>query len=203
MNECIKKKKCSLVRTDVKFLGHVVGVDGIRPDPNKTKAIEALRLPNNAKELSSALGIMRYYRKFITNYASVSEPLRKKLIAPHLWRKNKNNKVEWTEKETEAFFKLRDALKGDPVLQHPNWEHPFELHTDASHSGLGAVLCQRIEGKEHVIAYASRALSKTEIPYSIWELESLAMVWATRLFSMYLYNKKFKYSQNKIIILLL
>ena len=109
-----------------------------------------------------------------------------------------NGKAVWTEPEKRAFFTLRNALTSDAILKHPEWDTPFEIHTDASHKGLGAVLCQRVDGKERVIAYASRAISKTEAPYSTWELECLAMVWATRLFRMYLYNRKFTiYTDSK------
>ena len=82
-------------------------------------------------------------------------------------------------------------MKNDAVIQHPDWSLPFELHTDACHHGLGAVLSQRIDGTEHVVAYGSRAISKQEAAYSTWELEALAMIWATRLFRMYLYDGKF------------
>jgi hypothetical protein len=185
-------KKCSIGKREVQFLGHVVGADGIYPNGNKVKAIEALELPKNCKELEAAMGLMGYYRKFIMNYSTIAEPLRRKRAAPHLWKKNRDGEVTWTDEEKRAFFKLRDALTSDSILKHPEWDQPFELHTDASHSGLGAVLSQRVDGKECVIAYASRALAKTEIPYSVWELECLAMIWATRLFRMYLTNTKFK-----------
>jgi hypothetical protein len=133
-----------------------------------------------------------YYQKFILNYASIDEPLRRKRAGkPHTWRKV-DGAVPWTEEEKTAFFKFRDALKGPSILQHPDWAHPFELHTDASHHGLGAVLCPRVNGAQHVIAYASRSVSKTEVPYSKWELEALAMIWATRLFRMYLTGTKFR-----------
>ena len=194
-NLTLGAKKCYLVRPSVGFLGHVVTADGVRPDPAKVKAIEALTLPETAKELKSDLGIMGYYRKFILNYSAVAEPLR--LKEQSKWVRN-NGKAVWSETETEAFFKLRDALTSDAILKHPDWDSPFEIHTDASHKGLGAVLCQRVDGKERVISYASRAISKTEAPYSTWELECLAMVWATRLFRMYLYNKKFTiYTDSK------
>jgi len=192
-NLTLGAKKCFLCRPEVRFLGHVVDAEGVKPDPAKITAIEALQLPNSAKELEVALGILGYYRRFILNYSKVAAPLRaKKAALPSSWRKRPDGKVPWTEAERSAFFKLRDALKHEPVLQHPNWDHPFELHTDASHNGLGAVLCQRVDGRQHVIAYASRSLSKLETPYSIWELEALAMIWATRLFRMYLTNTRFK-----------
>jgi hypothetical protein len=155
-------------------------------------AIEAIELPTSCPELDTALNIMGYTRKFILNYASITEPLRRKRAGkPHPWHKV-NGAVPWMEEEKTAFFKLRDALKGPSILQHPYWAHPFELHTDASHHGLGAVLCQRVKGAQRVIAYASRSVSKTEAPYSTWELEALAMIWATHLFRIYLTGTKFR-----------
>ena len=44
---------------------------------------------------------------------------------------------------------------------------------------------------ERVVQYASRALTDTERKYTIWELETLAVVWAIDLFGWYLWNSKF------------
>ena len=124
-NLTLGAKKCFMFRPEVRFLGHVVDAGGMRPDPSKVKAIEALELPNNADELAHALGIMGYYRRFILNYSKVSAPLRAKKDGPaHSWRKDKDGKVPWTEEERAAFFKLRGALQTSPVLQHPDWAHP-------------------------------------------------------------------------------
>jgi hypothetical protein len=169
--------KCHLAQPSVHFLGHVVSAAGILPNPTKVAAIEALALSNDKAGLDTALGIMGYCRKLIYGYASIAVPLRAKASAPpHTCRKGADGIV----------------LTSDSILKHPNWDHPFALHTDASHKGLGAVLCQRINGNEQVFAYASRAISKSEAPWSTWELEALAIVWATRLFRMYLYNTRFR-----------
>ena len=186
-NLTLGAKKCFLGRKSVQFLGHVVSESGLSPDPSKVKAIEALKLPQSAKEMATAIGIMGYYRKFVLDYSTVEAPLREMRNTTHRWK----GEVVYTLREKQAFEKLRDALKTNPILAHPDWSVPFELQTDASHQGLGAVLCQRIDGKEHVIAYASRAVSKTEKPWNTWELEALAMIWATRHFSMYLHNTHF------------
>jgi len=195
-NLTLGAKKCSLAREKVSFLGHIVSQEGLAPDPKKVKAVADLQLPQTVGDLQSALGLMGYYRKFILNYAAITEPLRRKLT--NKWKKDSTGSAIWTDEEKQAFFKIRDALTTTPILAHPDWTKPFEIHTDASHKGLGAVLCQRIDNKEYVIAYASRAVTKTEIPYSTWELECLAMIWATRLFRMYLQNTTFKiYTDSK------
>jgi hypothetical protein len=82
----LRAKKCSFVLLEVRFLGHVVDATGIRPDPAKVLAVEALQLPNSSENLQHVLGLLGYYRKFILNYSSVAEPLRKKLAGPlHSW----------------------------------------------------------------------------------------------------------------------
>ena len=68
-----------------------------------------------------------------------------------------------------------------------NSEHPFILETDASAKGLGAVLTQQQEDdKVHPIAFASRSLNVQERNYGIIKMESLAVVWADKLFQAYL-----------------
>jgi hypothetical protein len=59
----------------------------------------------------------------------------------------------------------------------------FYLFTDASGIGLGVVLAQKDDqGKEKVIAYASRTLNEHEQNYSAQELECLVIIWAVKYF---------------------
>jgi hypothetical protein len=189
-NMTLGAKKCTFFASSVAFLGHIVDRKGIRPDPNKTKAIEAIELPQCVKEMQSALGLMQYYRKFVEGFSKVSAPLRKKMNSPSAWRKT-NGKVTYSPDEIQAFEKLKNALGSKPILGHPDWDSPFQLHTDASYQGLGAALVQIVDGKERVIQYASRSLVAAENNYAVWELECLAIVWAMRLFRMYIQCSKF------------
>ena len=64
------------------------------------------------------------------------------------------------------------------------------METDASISGVGAVLMQYQEDQKlHRMAYASRSLSAAERNYSITKLETLAVVWALSRFHPYLYGQ--------------
>lgn len=185
-------KKCTFFANSVGFLGHIIDRNGVRPDPIKTRAIEELALPTCVKDMQSALGLMQYYRKFVANFSKIAQPLRAKQNKPSAWRKSKSNgHVTYTEEELKAWETLKGALTSSPILGHPDWNAPFQLHTDASYTGLGAALVQVIDGKEHVIQYASRSLAAAENNYAVWELECLAVVWATRLFRMYLQCSKF------------
>ena len=78
-----------------------------------------------------------------------------------------------------------------PVLAHPDFTQPFVLDTDASDMAIGAVLSQKINGQEHVIAYASRTLTKSEKRYCVTRKELLALVHFVKYFRHYLYGKAF------------
>src|SRR5438034_8804466 len=94
---------------------------------------------------------------------------------------------KWTQKQQTAFDNLKERLILAPILSYPDFELPFTLYTDASGTGLGAVLSQKQkDGKEHVISYASRSLNVHEQNYHITDQECLAIVWALKKFSHYL-----------------
>lgn len=63
---------------------------------------------------------------------------------------------------SKAFEFLKNALQNQPILAYPDFNQPFSIHTDASVNGLGVTLNQIQEGKERVIAYASRSVNKEE-----------------------------------------
>ena len=101
----------------------------------------------------------------------------------------KDQRFEWIPKQQTAFNRLKERLIKAPILQYLNFDNPFVIYTNASINGLEVVLSQKREGKEIVIAYASRATNKAEANYSITDLECLAVVWAIRHFHHYLFNQ--------------
>jgi len=87
---------------------------------------------------------------------------------------------------------LKARLVVVPILRRPIRGHPFQLHTDWSILGLGTVLTQcDDEGKEFVVAYASRLNNVSESRYSSYEGECLAVVWVVAHFRCYLFGIQF------------
>ncbi|KAL6423101.1 hypothetical protein ACFW04_010532 [Cataglyphis niger] len=119
-----------------------------------------------------------WYRRFIENFSTIAAPLTRLT--------KKNARWTWGEDEATAFKRLKAVLTTAPVLACPDFNRRFILQTDASTSGLGAVLTQYHEDGERVIAYASRTLSGAETNYSATELECLAVVWGVRRMRDYL-----------------
>ncbi|GBC32236.2 hypothetical protein GLOIN_2v1882338 [Rhizophagus irregularis DAOM 181602=DAOM 197198] len=104
----------------------------------------------------------------------------------------KETPFHWTEKQQTAFDYLKERLIKSLILTYPDFEQPFIIHTNASGTGLDAVLSQiKEDGKEHIIAYASRSLNKAECNYPITDQKCFAIVWAIKHFKHYLGLKPF------------
>ena len=78
-----------------------------------------------------------------------------------------------------------------PVLACPNFQECFSLYTDASNSGISAILSQNINSVEQTIPFASHSLKPHKHKYVIIERECLALVWGIKHFRPYLYGKDF------------
>lgn len=162
------------------YLGHVIVNNGIKPDENKVKTINAMKIPTTVKGIKQFLGITGFYRKFIKDYARVACPMIKYL--------KKSKKVNVSDSDyVKSFNTLKTLLTSDPILTSPDFSKPFVLSTDASNFALGAVLSQG----NHPVCYASRTLNDHERNYSTIEKELLAVVWSVKYFRTYLYGRKF------------
>ena len=177
----LRPKKCHLFQPKVHFLGYVISSLGIQPDPAKTEKVRLYPRPVDVTSVRQFLGLASYYRRFVSNFATIAAPL-------HALTK-KNAIFQWTPECEESFQKLKEALTTPPVLAYPRFgpDCYFILETDASTVGLGAVVSQaQPDGDIHPITYASRSVDKHEKNYGISELETLGLVWAVRYFRHYL-----------------
>ncbi|XP_073120148.1 uncharacterized mitochondrial protein AtMg00860-like [Henckelia pumila] len=145
-----KFDKCEFWLERVPFLGHIISKDGVEVDPSKVQALKEWSVPRNASEIRSFLGLVGYYRKFIKGFSSI--------VVPLTALTKKNAMFFWKPECQESFDILKEALTMAPVLAIPSREGDFVVYTDASKSGLGAVLMQR----DRVIDYASRQLKEHE-----------------------------------------
>ncbi|KAK3738593.1 hypothetical protein QZH41_009884, partial [Actinostola sp. cb2023] len=184
------KRKLRWNVPELVFFGFKISADGIKPDDKKVDAVKNARPPQNAAEVRSFLGLVNYCARFIPNFATLAEPLRRLTRGDTDW--------SWGEAQRNAFDRLRAVLTSDCVVAHFNQSADTQLKVDASPVGLGAILLQENNGTVRPVAYASRTLTDVERRYSQTEKEALAVVWACERFHLYLYGKEFMlYTDHK------
>jgi transposase InsO family protein len=179
----LQPDKCEFLRHEVAYLGHIIGANGVKPDPGKIKSIMHFPTPKNPKNIKQFLGLAGYYRRFIPNFSKVAKPLTDLL--------KKDSIFNWQLKQVEAFNSLKHSLCSNPILQYPDFTRPFILTTDASGYAIGGILSQGPVGKDLPVSYTSRILNTAEQNYSTIEKECLAIIYCINHFRPYLYGRLF------------
>ena len=131
-----KFAKCEFNKPEVKFLGHIVGREGIKVNPQKVAVVRDWPVPRTVTDVRQFLGLTNYFRKFIQGYSSMAAPL------SDLTTGAADLAGKWNAVHVRAFEALTEALTSAPVLRLPDFTQPFEVITDASLLGMGGVLMQ-------------------------------------------------------------
>ena len=179
------KKKSNFYQKETVWLGHTISQDGIRPNKDKTDAINKLNPPpTNTKTFKSFLGAIQNFAKFIPTLSEKTDNMRQLL--------KKGTKWDWTtDRNTDFEKKIKQELTKLPCLAHYNGNKENIVTTDASKTGLGIALWQKQCNNElKPIAFASCYLNDAEKKYSIGELELLAVLWGLERFRFHLYGKQ-------------
>ena len=184
-NLTVRPSKCTVASDNVEFIGHDLheGIIGLQE-----KNIEKIRdapQPVTKKEVRSFIGLTGFYRSYIPNYSTIAVPL------TDLTKKGQPNKVIWGEAQERAYRTLKNKLVNKPILRMCDLEKSFTLRTDASDTGLGAMILQQHDDGLFPVSFASRKLLDREKRYSVLERECLAVVWGIKKFKMYLYGVEF------------
>jgi hypothetical protein len=92
--------------------------------------------------------------------------------------KAKRKKLEWTEEADLAFTTLRQSIHECPLLWFIDDTSPIILYTDASDYGIGAYLCQVVDGQERPIGFLSKALLREQSRWDTGQKEGYAIFFA-------------------------
>ena len=179
----LKPSKCQLLQSQVKFLGHVISSEGVLPDPANVKKIQEWATPRTVKQVRAFLGMGNYYRRFIKSYSKIAKPL--------IDLTKKDRRFSWNEDCQAAFRALKEALIGPDVMAFPQDDCEFVLDTDACDFSIGAVLSQKQNGRERVVAYGSKMLSRSERNYCVTDRELLAVKFFVEHYKHYLLGRRF------------
>lgn len=184
----INFKKSVFFKDKVVFLGRVLDGRSKTTKQESVDRIANLDKPHDVHSLRVFLGLAGHFRAFIQNYAALTKCL------TQLTRKD--TPFTWTQACESAYQELLRRISSDPVLSLPDFSLDFELKTDASHYGTGAILYQRRKenpkGRQlSVVGYHSHTFSAQEINYTTTEKEALAVLLAARYFRPFIEGKRF------------
>lgn len=161
--------KCEFNVEKTRYLGFIIGTNGLSVDPEKITAIKNWNVPKNVKEVQSFLGFCNFYRRFIRNYGIIAKPLNQ------LTRKEKV--FSFTDDCLHAFQTLQQKLINAPLLAHYDPNCRSQIQTDASDGVIAAVFSQL--GKDnlfHPVAFFSKTMQAAELNYEIHDKELLAII---------------------------
>lgn len=178
--------KCQFLKTEVNFLGHVVGRNGVSMQKHKVEAVRSWPQLKSPSDVRAFLGLAGFYRRFVQNYAEIARPL------TDLTQKETEDNWQWGQAQQQAFDTLKQAMVSAPVLAHADPYKPWIVQTDASGFAIGAVLSQeQQDGTVRPVAYWSHKLGKAPRNYSATERELMAIVEATRHWRAHLHGSPY------------
>ncbi|XP_055622017.1 uncharacterized protein K02A2.6-like [Toxorhynchites rutilus septentrionalis] len=181
----IRPEKCSFGQKQIRYLGHLLDRQGIRPDPGKIKAINNMPAPKDITGVRSFMGAINYYGKFVPNMRNLRFPLDNLLKS--------GSTFKWTAECQQALEKFKEILSSDLLLTHYDPKLEIIVSADASSIGIGATICHKFpDGSIKVIQHASRALTETEQRYSQPDREGLAIVYAVTKFHKFVFGRRFR-----------
>ena len=160
----VNAKKSIFGAHQVDYLGYLITRQGIQPQPDKIRAIHNLAPPKTRKQLRGFVGMVNFYRDMALR--------RSDILAPLTALTSSKVPFKWTNVHQTAFDKMKMALSQHTILQYPDFSKPFEIHTDASKTQLGAVISQN----NKPIAFYSRKLNPAQVNYTTQERELLSIV---------------------------
>ena len=159
----LNKDKLRLRETEVRFVGHLITKDGLKPDPEKVKAVNEMPNPTDVAGVRRFLGFVNFLSKFLPSLSDICEPLRQLTVKDTVW--------SWHEIHDRAVEKIKRLVTSEPVLSYHDPQKELTLQCDSSETGLGAALLQT----ETPIAFASRYLTDTETKYALRNFSPLCL----------------------------
>ena len=178
-NLTLNPDKCLFNRTEIPFWGMIISGDGVRPDPEKVRALREASHPESKSELMSFLCMLQANSEFIPQLSKETVHLRELT--------QQARRFKWNDKCQKEFERLRELLSDQALLNYFDTQLPTYIIVDAHRSGLSAILAQgeSIE-QAKMVSCASRATTPVERRYHQLDLEALAVDFGLRRFRQYI-----------------
>ena len=148
----VNAEKCEFDKSQVAYLGYLLGADGIRMDPKKLETVANWPEPSSVKDIQSFLGFTNFYQCFVDPYAHIALPLNALTC--------KDTPFLFNDTCHSTFNDLKKALVSYPVFHHFKDSLPCTFSTDASDFAISGILQQPADdGQLHPVGYYSCKLT--------------------------------------------
>ena len=162
-------------RTTVEYLGHEINPGRLDVMDTHTRALREAHFGTTRTQVGSFVGMCNVFRRFVPSFARMAAALTDLmgLTAPVLV-------PPATPLRQQALDRLREAFSTAPVPALPRRGRKYILDVNMCGTQVGATLLQKQDDKKlQTVAYMSRRLAKSELPYGVTEKECLTVVWAS------------------------
>jgi len=182
----MKPEKCRWKVRGVRFLGVVIGRDGIKMEEEKVKAVLDWPTPKSVKDIQTFLGLANYYRQFIKDFTKIARPLHELTRKEQKWK--------WEIGQEKSFEVLKKRFITKPILVAPDLDKKMRMEMDASNFVTRGVLSIECEDRRwRPVAYLFKSLNETERNYEIHDKEMLAVIRELEAWRYLLEGIKFKF----------
>ncbi|CAB3228715.1 unnamed protein product [Arctia plantaginis] len=180
----INLEKSEFMRDEIEYCGYKISKRGLHKADQKIKSVVNALTPKSVSELQALLGLVNYYGRFIPNLSDILEPLHELLRKGKEW--------VWTDNCEKSLNKIKEHMMSDTVLAHYSPDLPLIVATDASPTGVGAVLSHIMpDGTERPVMFASQTLNTTQRKWAQIDKEAYSIVFGVKRFFQFLYGRKF------------
>jgi hypothetical protein len=177
-------KKSQFARSEIKFVGHIVGSGRRRADSDKVATIRDLRVPETKRQVRQILGLFGHFREYIRDFAKYAKPL------TDLTSKRIPDHIPWGVREQEAFEKLKELLIEATItpLHVIDCSKPFTILVDACDYAVGGILVQTAsDNTDQPVAFASCKFTPTQRRWPVIQKEGYGIVWALKKFKHWIF----------------
>jgi hypothetical protein len=165
----LKPEKCEFHQQEIKYVGLIISMEGIKMDPEKIRAMQDWKPPSNLKDVHAFLGFANFYCRFVHNYSHMVQLL--------TFLTQKGVPFAWSMEQQTAFDTLKTTFTSAPVLARFDPDRDVIVETDTSDYVSAGVLSQYDDDNIlHPVAYFSKKHSPAECNYEIYDKESMAII---------------------------
>ena len=200
----IAPSKCTFFAREISFLGFVLSKEGLKKSRDYIDRILNAPKLHTVHQLMQFMGLVNFQRRFIKNCSELTKPLTDAI--DHRAKNLKKAEVLWTSEMETCFEDIKVELAKDVALAFPGTSSnaaPLELYVDASQVAIGSLLFQLQDGHLRPLFFMSKLLNKTEMSYTSYDKEILALVSGITSHRQFLIGHKFKlFTDCKNLVLL-